>query len=88
MVTRMHAGGGYTSTSPELRRIVPDERGRTRVKVVYVVLEAQYQSALTKAVQSINTNRSGVSLPFSAHLAEAIMAHPLPDVLCKQSRGP
>jgi len=31
------------------------------VKVVYVVLEAQYQSALTKAVLNINAKRSNVS---------------------------
>lgn len=55
----------YTNTSPELRRIVPDEKGRTKLKVVYVVLEAQYQSALTKAVQNINAKRENVSPPAS-----------------------
>ena len=35
-------------------------RGRTVVKIVYVVLEAQYQSALTQAVQSINKNNDKV----------------------------
>lgn len=54
----------YTNTSPELRRIVPDAKGRTKIKVVYVVLEAQYQSALTKAVQNINGKRENVSAPF------------------------
>ncbi len=52
----------YTNTNPELRRIVPDSKGRTKVKVVYVVLEAQYQSALTKAVQNLNAKRENVSL--------------------------
>ena len=57
----------YTTTNPELRRIVPDANGRTKIKVVYVVLEAQYQSALTKAVQNINGKRDNVKLstPFS-----------------------
>ena len=55
-------GGMYTSTNPELRRITPEPHGRTKVKVVYVVLEAQYQSALTKAVQNINAQRSNVRL--------------------------
>ena len=55
------AGGMYTNTNPELRRIVPDTNGRTKIKVVYVVLEAQYQSALTKAVQNINGKRDNVS---------------------------
>lgn len=51
----------YTNTNPELRRIVPEANGRTTVKVVYVVLEAQYQSALTKAVQNLNAKRENVS---------------------------
>lgn len=37
-----------------------DVRGRTVVKIVYVVLEAQYQSALSQAVQSINKNNDKV----------------------------
>jgi len=52
----------FTSTDPESRRVVPaDARGRTTVKIVYVVLEAQYQSALTQAVQAINKNNDKVS---------------------------
>jgi hypothetical protein len=59
----VHAGpskGLFTSTNPELRRVVPDDvAGRVKVKVVYTVLEAQYQSALTAAVQAINkTNKT------------------------------
>ena len=58
------AGGGlFTSTNPESRRVVPqDPRGRTKLKVVYVVLEAQYQSALTAAVRNINLTRDQVCL--------------------------
>lgn len=56
------AGGMYTNTNPELRRVVPDAKGRTTVKVVYVVLEAQYQSALTTAVKNINAKRDNVTL--------------------------
>lgn len=41
-------GGGYTNTDPESRRIkVADVNGRVKIKVVYVVLEAQYQSSLS-----------------------------------------
>ena len=48
-------GGLFTSTNPETRRIIPEAvGGRTRLKVVYVVLEAQYQSALGTAVRNIN----------------------------------
>jgi hypothetical protein len=59
------AGGGlFTSTNPESRRVVPqDPRGRTKLKVVYVVLEAQYQSALTAAVTNINLTRDQVGVP-------------------------
>jgi len=40
--------------------VVPDDvAGRVKVKVVYTVLEAQYQSALSAAVQAINkTNKT------------------------------
>jgi len=56
------AGGGlFTSTNPEIRRVVPENvNGRTKLKVVYVVLEAQYQSALTAAVKNINATRDKV----------------------------
>ena len=62
------AGGGlFTNTNPEVRRVVPEDvKGRTKLKVVYVVLEAQYQSALTAAVRNINATRDKVqpdSLP-------------------------
>ncbi|KAG8079439.1 hypothetical protein GUJ93_ZPchr0007g5651 [Zizania palustris] len=56
------AGNGlFTQTKPEVRRVVPAEgdgsrRGLPRVKVVYVVLEAQYQSAVTAAVRELNAD--------------------------------
>ena len=61
------AGGGlFTSTNPEIRRVVPDVKGRTKVKLVYVVLEAQYQSALTQAVRNINAGRDNVRAAWAA----------------------
>ncbi len=49
------AKGLFTSTDPESRRVKPENpNGRPVVKVVYVVLEAQYQSALSTAVKNIN----------------------------------
>lgn len=39
-------GAGYTAVDPESRRIVPTDaqaKGKKTVKVVYTVLEAQYQ---------------------------------------------
>ena len=54
-------GGLFTSTNPEIRRVVPESvDGRIKLKVVYVVLEAQYQSALTAAVRNINATRDQV----------------------------
>jgi hypothetical protein len=40
--------------------VIPDDvAGRVKVKVVYTVLEAQYQSALSAAVKEINkTNKT------------------------------
>ena len=58
---RVAGGGLFTSTNPEIRRVVPDSvDGRIKLKVVYVVLEAQYQSALTAAVRNINATRDQV----------------------------
>ncbi len=61
-----HAGGGlFTNTNPEVRRVVPEDvKGRTKLKVVYVVLEAQYQAALTAAVRNINATRDKVQPDF------------------------
>ena len=42
--------------------IPEDVGGRTKLKVVYVVLESQYQSALTAAVRNINATRDNVRL--------------------------
>jgi|GEM_PF-4954433 hypothetical protein len=45
----------FTSVKPNVRHIVPRElKGRSLLKVVYIVLEAQYQSSLSGAVRSIN----------------------------------
>jgi hypothetical protein len=52
--------------------VVPDVAGRVKVKVVYTVLEAQYQSALTAAVQAINANNKKVS---SSSMACALRCH-------------
>lgn len=52
--------GLFTSTNPELRRVVPDNvAGRVKVKVVYTVLEAQYQSALSAGELGGRTAEAG-----------------------------
>jgi len=65
-------GGMYTNTTPELRRIVPDANGRATVKVVYVVLEAQYQSSISAAVNQINANNKDLCIEVVGYLLEEL----------------
>lgn len=54
-------GGLFTSTNPETRRVVPEDvNGRIKLKVVYTLLEAQYESPLSQAVRNINATNSKV----------------------------
>ena len=57
----MVATGGpglFTQSNPEDRRVTPDEVGdRALFKVVYVVLESQYQSSLSAACKRINAGQ-------------------------------
>ncbi|XP_051140400.1 magnesium-chelatase subunit ChlH, chloroplastic [Andrographis paniculata] len=56
--------GLFTQTSPELRRIIPQKsQNLPTIKIVYVVLEAQYQSSLTAAVQTLNLNQNQNQIP-------------------------
>lgn len=71
----MHTAGGgglFTSTNPELRRVTPDVKGRTKIKLVYVVLEAQYQSALTQSIKNINATRDNVCVEIVGYLLEEL----------------
>jgi magnesium chelatase subunit H len=53
--------------------VVPSEvNGRVKVKVVYTVLEAQYQSALTAAVQAINSSNKTVCFELVGYLLEEL----------------
>lgn len=70
-------GGGnglFTQTKPEVRRIVPDNnmQGFPRVKIVYVVLEAQYQSSLSAAVRTLNAKRQHASFEVVGYLVEEL----------------
>jgi cobaltochelatase CobN subunit (EC 6.6.1.2) len=63
----------FTYVKPTIRHIKPDDlNGRQLMKVVYVVLEAQYQSALSAAVQSINKNNPNVAIEISGYLIEEL----------------
>lgn len=63
----------FTHVKPTVRHIAPDDlRGRSLVKVVYVVLEPQYQSALSAAVRSINQNHPNIAVEISGYLIEEL----------------
>eukprot|EP00897_Mesotaenium_endlicherianum_P008092 jgi/Mesen1/7310/ME000374S06668 len=67
------ANGLFTQTRPEVRRIIPAARPGTKViKVVYVVLEAQYQSSLSAAVRNINKTRKDVNIEVVGYLVEEL----------------
>ena len=56
-------GGLFTSSNPEDRRIVPaNAAGRATFKVVYVVLESQYQASMSAAATRINEKQDGVAV--------------------------
>ncbi|WP_088890090.1 magnesium chelatase subunit H [Leptolyngbya ohadii] len=63
----------FTHVKPAIRHIVPDNlNGRSLIKVVYVVLEPQYQSALSAAVRSINANNPNLAIEISGYLLEEL----------------
>ncbi len=63
----------FTYTKPSVRHIKPaDLKGRRLVKVVYVVLEPQYQSGLSAAVRSINETNPNVAVEISGYLIEEL----------------
>jgi len=46
--------------------------GKTKFKIVYVVLESQYQSSLTKACNSINAGKQGIAVEAVGYLLEEL----------------
>lgn len=65
--------GMFTNSSPETKRVIPTNlNGKTKFKIVYVVLESQYQSALTKACNSINSGKEGVAVEAVGYLLEEL----------------
>jgi magnesium chelatase subunit H len=67
--------GLFTQTNSEVRRIVPESNqpsGLPRVKLVYVVLEAQYQSSLSAAVRALNADRRHASFEVVGYLVEEL----------------
>ena len=63
----------FTHVKPTVRHVAPDDlRGRSLLKVVYVVLEPQYQSSLSAAVRSINENHPSLAVEISGYLIEEL----------------
>lgn len=65
--------GMFTMSSPETKRVVPTNlEGKQKFKIVYVVLESQYQSSLTQACNSINEGEEGVAVEAVGYLLEEL----------------
>jgi magnesium chelatase subunit H len=63
----------FTQVKSTIRHIAPDDlRGRKLIKVVYVVLESQYQSSLSQAVREINANHPSLAIEISGYLIEEL----------------
>ncbi|WP_427160093.1 magnesium chelatase subunit H [Aliinostoc sp. HNIBRCY26] len=63
----------FTHVKSTIRHIAPDNLGgRNFIKVVYVVLESQYQSALSQAVRTINSNNPNLAIEISGYLIEEL----------------
>jgi len=66
-------GGLFTQSNPQDRKVVPDDAGdRAVFKVVYVVLESQYQSSLTAACKRINAGQPDVAVECSGYILEEL----------------
>mmetsp|Transcript_35174 Transcript_35174/g.77009 ORF Transcript_35174/g.77009 Transcript_35174/m.77009 type:complete len:1409 (+) Transcript_35174:149-4375(+) len=70
----MGGGGGmFTASNSENRRVVPENPGdRPVMKVVYVVLESQYQSSMTGAVKRINAGSENMAVECVGYLLEEL----------------
>ena len=63
----------FTHVKSTIRHIVPEAvNGRSLLKVVYVVLEPQYQSSLSAAVRAINENNPKLAIEISGYLIEEL----------------
>jgi len=66
-------GGMFTASNSENRRVVPENPGdRPVMKVVYVVLESQYQSSMTGAVKRINAGSDNMAVECVGYLLEEL----------------
>ena len=69
----MATTGMFTNSSPETKRVLPPiDSSKTKFKIVYVVLESQYQSSLTKACNAINSGKENVAVEAVGYLLEEL----------------
>jgi len=67
------SGGMFTASNSENRRVVPEDvRDRPVMKVVYVVLESQYQSSMTGAVKRVNAGSDNMAVECVGYLLEEL----------------
>lgn len=64
--------GLFTASKPTDRKVIPPQDARKCVKIVYVVLESQYQSTMTAAANRINENNENISMEVSGYLLEEL----------------
>jgi magnesium chelatase subunit H len=63
----------FTQVRSANRRVSPESmNGRSLMRAVYVVLEPQYQNALTTAAQSINEGNPALAIELSGYLIEEL----------------
>ena len=63
----------FTASNSESRRVVPEDvRGRPVMKIVYVVLESQYQASMTAAVKRINAGSENMAVECVGYLLEEL----------------
>lgn len=63
----------FTHVKSDIRHVAPEGlRGRSLMRVVYVLLEPQYQSTLTAAAQAINRNHPQLAVELSGYLIEEL----------------
>jgi len=65
--------GMFTASNAENRRVVPEDAGdRPTMKIVYVVLESQYQSSMTAAAKRINAGSENMAVECVGYLLEEL----------------
>eukprot|EP01018_Ginkgo_biloba_P038819 Gb_06427 [translate_table: standard] len=73
-VTSAVIGNGlFTQGTPDVRRITPERnQGLPTVKIVYVVLEAQYQASVSAAVRNLNQRKKDAVFEVVGYLVEEL----------------